>query len=202
MLPTCREPAKPLLRPCHGEHPAWAQELATRVPRDFELLGQRKGFKRFMSPALRRGVVSRQAALDAREAALSGSLQVEVSRDAALQRLCCGPCNSKCISSAGEASAVAVMKQRMCSPTCMHLRPDSVCWYDLQAMLRLFSEQHALWHRAVAAVAHLDALMSLAAAAAFADGSMCRPQFIKPGMTRRIATLLGVGHCSSFLPCR
>ena len=29
-----------------------------------------------MSPALRRAVVSRQAALDAREAALSGSLQV------------------------------------------------------------------------------------------------------------------------------
>jgi len=79
--------AADLLRDCQAiiatlpidEHPARAQELTTRVPRDFELLGQRKGFKRFMSPSLRRGVVSRQAALDAREAALSGSLQVRAS---------------------------------------------------------------------------------------------------------------------------
>ena len=46
------------------------------MPRDFELLAQRKGFKRFMSPALRRAVVARQAAMDSREAALTGSLQV------------------------------------------------------------------------------------------------------------------------------
>ena len=46
------------------------------MPQDFELLAQRKGFKRFMSPALRCAVVARQAALDAREVALTGSLQV------------------------------------------------------------------------------------------------------------------------------
>ena len=50
-----------------------------------------------------------------------------------------------------------------------------------QAMLRLFAEQHALWQRAVAAMAHLDALMSLAGAAALSDGPMCRPEFIRPG---------------------
>ena len=48
-------------------------------------------------------------------------------------------------------------------------------------MLRLFSEQHALWQRAVAAMAHLDALMSLAGAAALSDGPMCRPDFILAG---------------------
>jgi len=81
------------------------------------------------------------------------------------------------------------------------LKPDGECQYDSQAMLRLFSEQHALWHRAVAAVAQLDALMSLAAAAAFADGPMCRPQFIQPGVKGRIATLpwshenTALSHC-------
>jgi DNA mismatch repair ATPase MutS len=48
-------------------------------------------------------------------------------------------------------------------------------------MLRLFSEQHALWQRAVAAMAHLDALMSLAGAAALSDGPMCRPEFVHQG---------------------
>jgi len=88
-----------------------------------------------------------------------------------------------------KAAAVGLMKQRVMLNNSMHLRPDSACWYDLQAMLRLFSEQHALWHRAVAAVAHLDALMSLAAAAAFADGPMCRPEFIQPGEKGRVAAL-------------
>ena len=42
-------------------------------------------------------------------------------------------------------------------------------------MLQLFSEQHALWQRAVAAMAHLDALMSLAGAAALSDGPCAAP---------------------------
>lgn len=46
------------------------------MPADFELLAQRKGFKRYMSPALREAVAQRQAAVGAREARLSGSLQV------------------------------------------------------------------------------------------------------------------------------
>lgn len=45
------------------------------MPADFELLAQRKGFKRYMSPALREAVAERQAAVEAREARLSGSLQ-------------------------------------------------------------------------------------------------------------------------------
>ena len=63
---------------------ACVQDVAARVPQDFELLAQRKGFKRFMSPALRRAVVARRAALDAREVALTGSLQVSYTRTGSL----------------------------------------------------------------------------------------------------------------------
>ena len=51
------------------------QEHARRVPADFELLAQRKGFKRYMCPALRAGVAARAAAMAAREECLNGSLQ-------------------------------------------------------------------------------------------------------------------------------
>ena len=44
-------------------------------------------------------------------------------------------------------------------------------------MLR-FASSHALWGRVVSAMAHLDALMSLASAAAFSEGAMCRPSFL------------------------
>ena len=49
--------------------------MAKEVPDDFELLAQRKGFKRYMSPELREAVTARQAAVEAREARLSGTLQ-------------------------------------------------------------------------------------------------------------------------------
>lgn len=51
------------------------QEFARRVPADFELLAQRKGFKRYMCPALRDAVTDRAAAIAAREECLNGSLQ-------------------------------------------------------------------------------------------------------------------------------
>lgn len=41
-------------------------------------------------------------------------------------------------------------------------------------MLQKFTKQHSLWLAAVEAIAELDALMSLAVAAASGDGSMCR----------------------------
>jgi len=43
-----------------------------------------------------------------------------------------------------------------------------------QVMLQRFAERHKLWLAAVEAVAELDALMSLAIAAASGDGDMCR----------------------------
>ena len=44
--------------------------------------------------------------------------------------------------------------------------------------MQRFTASHALWQRAVSAMAQLDALMSLASAAAFADVPMCRPTFL------------------------
>lgn len=46
--------------------------------------------------------------------------------------------------------------------------------------MKQFAEKHALWMGAVEAMAQLDALLSLACAAAFgADGEpMCRPTFL------------------------
>ncbi len=41
-------------------------------------------------------------------------------------------------------------------------------------MLRKFAEDHRAWLAAVEAMAELDALMSLAIAAASGDGDMCR----------------------------
>ena len=70
------------------------QELARRVPGDFELLAQRKGFKRYMCPALRAAVQERQAAVAAREACLSGSLQARP--PLARLSLCPRPAPSAC----------------------------------------------------------------------------------------------------------
>jgi hypothetical protein len=44
----------------------------------------------------------------------------------------------------------------------------------LQVLLQRFSERRAVWLAAVEAAAQLDALMSLAMAAASGDGDMCR----------------------------
>lgn len=44
--------------------------------------------------------------------------------------------------------------------------------------MQRFASSHALWGRMVSAMAHLDALMSLASAAAFSEGTMCRPSFL------------------------
>ena len=53
------------------------QELAKKVPRDFELVSQKKGFKRFMSPQLRGLLKQRADALEAKEAAMANILQVQ-----------------------------------------------------------------------------------------------------------------------------
>ena len=50
--------------------------LVSKVPRDWELVGQRKGFSRYNSPQLVKLVATRQLALEGRETALANSLQV------------------------------------------------------------------------------------------------------------------------------
>lgn len=52
------------------------QGLQNAVPQEFELMGQRKGFVRYMNPALRALVKQHADALEIREIALSGILQV------------------------------------------------------------------------------------------------------------------------------
>ncbi|DBA75103.1 TPA: hypothetical protein ACH3X1_010428 [Trebouxia sp. C0004] len=52
------------------------QALQKAVPQDFELMGQRKGFVRYMNPSLRLLVKQHADALEARELALTGILQV------------------------------------------------------------------------------------------------------------------------------
>lgn len=53
----------------------------------------------------------------------------------------------------------------------------------VQGLVNKFAEQQAVWNGAVAAMAELDALMSLAAAAeqASAYGPVCRPSFVAAG---------------------
>ena len=52
------------------------QEVAKKVPHHFELVSQKKGVKRFMSPQLRRLLVKRAEVLEEREAAMAHILQV------------------------------------------------------------------------------------------------------------------------------
>ena len=52
--------------------------LVSKVPREWELVGQRKGFSRYNSPQLVKLVAARQLALESRETALANSLQVRI----------------------------------------------------------------------------------------------------------------------------
>ncbi len=51
------------------------QTAASKIPSSYELVGQRKGFKRYKSPRLAQLLQEHAAASEAREAALSGILQ-------------------------------------------------------------------------------------------------------------------------------
>ena len=62
-----------------GSHDMYVQELAKKVPRDFELVSQKKGFKRFMSPQLRSLLRQRADALEAKEVAMANILKVNQS---------------------------------------------------------------------------------------------------------------------------
>lgn len=54
------------------------QEAVKKVPREFELVSQKKGFKRYMSPQLRELLKERAEALEAKEAAMANILQVSL----------------------------------------------------------------------------------------------------------------------------
>lgn len=61
--------------------PSWlVQDAKSKVPSSFEVLGQRKGFLRFMSPELRELVETREEAVLQRETALQGILKVRRTR--------------------------------------------------------------------------------------------------------------------------
>ncbi len=61
------------MRELHVMH---VQALQKAVPQDFELMGQRKGFVRYMNPRLRLLVKQHADTLENRELALTGILQV------------------------------------------------------------------------------------------------------------------------------
>lgn len=50
------------------------------------------------------------------------------------------------------------------------------------ALQRRFMEHSEVWRAALAAVAQLDVLGSLAMAASLADGVMCHPKYVCQGM--------------------
>lgn len=54
------------------------QSLQKKVPQHFELMNQRKGFVRYMSPDLRAVVTQHADALENKEAALTAILQVNL----------------------------------------------------------------------------------------------------------------------------
>ncbi len=56
--------------------PGGMQSLQRKVPQHFELMGQRKGFVRYMSPDLRALVKQHADALERKETALTAILQV------------------------------------------------------------------------------------------------------------------------------
>eukprot|EP00983_Pelagomonas_calceolata_P085529 1156580-Pelagomonas_calceolata.AAC.2 len=64
----------------------------------------------------------------------------------------------------------------------LHVMPSS----NTQGMVRRFVEDRELWVRAVEAVAELDALMSLAAHALNAEGSVCRPKLLPPAQAQAV----------------
>ena len=67
-------------RHCKSAH-FWCntlQELTKKVPSSYELVAQRKGFNRYMTPRLRELVSEHKAALEAREKASGCILQVSL----------------------------------------------------------------------------------------------------------------------------
>ena len=62
----------------------------------------------------------------------------------------------------------------------------------MQGLLKRFAEQQAVWTGAVAAMAQLDALMSLSAAAeqCSAWGPVCRPVFLPADSNRQVCSAL------------
>lgn len=79
LVEACANPfSVTLLLPLASKQPECGpmQALQKSVPQDFELMGQRKGFVRYMNPALRALVKQHADAQEAREAALTGILQV------------------------------------------------------------------------------------------------------------------------------
>lgn len=125
--------------------------LEKKVPRDFDLVGHRKGFKRYSHMDLKEQVKSLEEAQEAAEQALG---------------------------------------------------------HILQALIHKFVANKALWMWAVACVAELDALMSLAAHCLNSAVAMCRPQFVEPklGQTplfvaRQLCHPAGIaGRDGSFVP--
>ena len=105
------------------------QALQKAVPQEFELMGQRKGFVRYMSPALRALVKQHADALEMRETALSGILQGLLARFASQAGLWQGAVRAMAeldaLMALGYAAQFGGEGAPMCRPTFVEPHPSS-----------------------------------------------------------------------------
>lgn len=82
---------------CSGQKDDWLlmcrQDAEKKVPAEWERLAQRRGFSRYMSPALRKLTTRRASLLQDRELALSGVLKVSPPPSGALH-VAANPCSN------------------------------------------------------------------------------------------------------------
>ncbi|GBG86212.1 hypothetical protein CBR_g41117 [Chara braunii] len=96
------------------------ERLHSKVPNEYEVRSQKKGYRRYWTPAIRELLQEHAAAAEEREAALNGILR---------------------------------------------------------GLLQSFCSDTSKWVKAVAAIAELDALCSLASLNIYVEGTLCRPVF-------------------------
>ena len=157
------------------------------VPSDFELVGQKKGFQRFSNPELKRLVAMLEEAQQQREIRLTAALQVRLSfkpEGSPIALLVVQLLHRFADATThGATSLVPASGTPQCLLQRLRGSPAKPCGVShltvpgarlLQVLLQRFSERRAVWLAAVEAAAQLDALMSLAMAAASGDGDMCR----------------------------
>ncbi len=182
------------------------------VPASYELVSQRKGFKRYKSPQLSELLAEYAAAQEQREAALSGVLQVNLLsikgstphaipccnlavHGSSAGRLIDGPWRCGSRTSQGWLGSLAQVEAA--SVGCSN--PLTIRNLLTQGVVRQFAKSHTVWEAAVDAVAELDALMSLAAVADFGSiyGPMCRPRLIEASSSQQVGRpFLNVGVVS------
>ena len=184
------------------------------VPRSWEPMQGKKGVKRYMSDELRAALRAREGAFDRRERALSGILQARPP-----PALACRPrllacslvaplyllfCRLVLVINRPPSQGVAAFSMSPANPPCDHA-PPPINRLPPQGLMAQFAERKEVWAAAVDCCAQLDALMSLAVAAACSGGPMTRPRLVpwrEGGAPGRPATLLLLLPASALLSAK